>query len=150
MGEQESTANNQSSEDTLSSALETLKGRRVLLVEDVEFNQIIACDLLESEGIEVVTVWNGKEALEMLEKETFDGILMDCQMPVMDGYEATKKIRQIDAYKDLPIIAMTANAMKQDIALVLESGMNDHIAKPVDSELIYITLAKWINRKTVN
>ena len=150
MGEQESTANNQSSEDTLSSALETLKGRRVLLVEDVEFNQIIACDLLESEGIEVVTVWNGKEALEMLEKETFDGILMDCQMPVMDGYEATKKIRQIDAYKDLPIIAMTANAMKQDIEMVREAGMNDHIAKPVDSERMYLAMAKWISQKTVN
>ncbi|MCU7854830.1 MAG: response regulator, partial [Candidatus Thiodiazotropha sp. (ex Lucinoma borealis)] len=94
--------------------------------------------------IEVETANNGKEALNLLEDHQFDGILMDCQMPVMDGYEATRIIRQQDKYSILPVIAMTANTMQGDKEKVLAVGMNDYIAKPVDPDIMFITIAKWI------
>ncbi len=77
----------------------------------------------------------------------FDGVLMDCQMPVMDGYEATRKIRGQEKYKDLPIIAMTASAMVGDREKALDVGMNDYIAKPIDPDEMYKTMAKWISAK---
>jgi len=82
--------------------------------------------------------------LEKLDAESYDGVLMDCQMPVMDGFEATRRIRLNDKYKDLPVIAMTANAMAGDREKVLDAGMNDHIAKPINVNNMFNTMAKWI------
>ncbi|MES2877880.1 MAG: response regulator [Pseudomonadota bacterium] len=126
-------------------AMGKLKGARVLLVEDNEMNQELAMELLSQAGMAVVLANHGKEALDILAKDSrFDGVLMDCQMPVMDGYTATREIRRDPAFKDLPIIAMTANAMAGDKEKVLETGMWDHIAKPLNVGAMFTTLAKWI------
>jgi two-component system sensor histidine kinase/response regulator len=116
----------------------------VLLVEDNEINQELALELLVSNGMTAEVANDGQEALDILAKQNFDGILMDCQMPVMDGYEATRKIRQQEKYKDLPILAMTANAMVGDREKVMEVGMNEHIAKPINLHDMFHTMAKWI------
>lgn len=121
-----------------------LNGRKVLLAEDNEINQELMTELLNSQGIQVEIAENGEKALEWLKKERFDGVLMDCQMPVMDGYTASQKIREQECYKDLPIIALTANAMSGDREKVLNAGMNDYISKPSKPEEIYRTLARWI------
>jgi len=126
--------------------IEQLAGARILLVEDNELNQELAQTLLTENGLSVELAENGQQALELLETQEFDGVLMDCQMPVMDGYEATAKIRELDKFKDLPVIAMTGNAMKQDVDKALAAGMNDHIAKPVDPNTMFLTMAKWIHR----
>jgi CheY-like chemotaxis protein len=126
-------------------AMAQLKGARVLLVEDNDMNQELAVELLNTAGVTTVVANHGQEALDTLAKDSaFDGVLMDCQMPVMDGYSATRAIRQNPAFKELPIIAMTANAMAGDREKVLEAGMNDHIAKPLDVGAMFVTLAKWI------
>ena len=121
-------------------------GANLLLVEDNEVNQELALELLNNNGITAKLAVNGLEALTILNEYEgeFDGILMDCQMPVMDGYQATKMIRQIDKHKHLPIIAMTANAMASDKEKVLEAGMNDHISKPINVAHMFQTMAKWI------
>jgi PAS domain S-box-containing protein len=126
------------------SVIASLRGARVLLVEDNEINQELALELLESNGIIVVVAHNGVEALTQLKTGEFDGVLMDCQMPVMDGYEATRKIRVQEKFKDLPIIAMTANAMAGDREKVLQAGMNDHIAKPINVDSMFTTMGRWI------
>jgi PAS domain S-box-containing protein len=120
-------------------------GVKILLVEDNEINRELAEDILTQQGIDVTTANNGQEAIDKLEKEQFDCILMDCQMPIMDGYMATQKIRSMVQYKDLPIIAMTANVMQEDIKRAKESGMNDHIAKPINIDTMFATLQTWIN-----
>ncbi|MBF0260607.1 MAG: PAS domain S-box protein [Magnetococcales bacterium] len=121
-----------------------LAGARLLLAEDNEINQQVARELLEQVGIEVVIVNNGQEAVERMEREHFDAILMDLQMPIMDGLTATKRIRRDKCSAEVPIIAMTANAMNGDREKCLDAGMNDHIAKPVDPDEMYTTLAKWL------
>jgi CheY-like chemotaxis protein len=125
-----------------------LAGARLLLVEDNELNQELAMELLRQAGIEVVLARHGGEALEALEALAgdahFDGVLMDCQMPVMDGYSATRAIRKMPAFQDLPIIAMTANAMAGDREKVLAAGMWDHIAKPLNVAEMFATIAKWV------
>ena len=131
-------------QDETNSAIVKLRGARVLLVEDNEINQELALELLSSNGISVEVANDGQEALDLLEKEDFDGVLMDCQMPVMDGYEATHKIREQERFKELPILAMTANAMAGDREKVLEAGMNDHIAKPINVREMFNVMAKWI------
>jgi signal transduction histidine kinase/DNA-binding response OmpR family regulator/HPt (histidine-containing phosphotransfer) domain-containing protein len=126
-------------------ALRTLAGARVLLVEDNDMNQELAIGLLHHAGMEVVVANNGQEALDCLARDQrFDGVLMDCQMPVMDGYTATQEIRKNPAWATLPIIAMTANAMAGDREKVLDAGMNDHIAKPINVVQMFTTLAQWI------
>jgi len=123
-----------------------LRGARLLLVEDNELNQELATDLLNAVGIRVDIAVNGQAALDMLARDAaYDGILMDCQMPVMDGYEATRRIRAHPQWKDLPIIAMTANAMPTDRERVWQAGMNDHIVKPLDIDAMFTTLAAWIS-----
>ncbi|MBF0265253.1 MAG: response regulator [Gammaproteobacteria bacterium] len=129
-----------------------LRGAKVLLVEDDAINQEIAIELLRERGIAVEVANNGQEALELIEQEcvdglTYDGVLMDCMMPIMDGYQATIELRKQDQFKDLPIIAMTANAMTHDIEKVLAVGMNAHIAKPIDINKMLMTMAKWIHHK---
>ena len=119
-------------------------GSNILLVEDNDINQEVARDLLESVGLKVDIANHGGEALEKLLVGSYDLVLMDMQMPVMDGLEATRKIRAMDRYKDLPIIAMTANAFAEDRQLCLESGMNGYVAKPVEAKLLYAELARWL------
>ncbi|SFF76129.1 PAS domain S-box-containing protein [Duganella sp. CF458] len=122
-----------------------LAGTRVLLVEDNDMNQELAIDLLGKAGIEAVLARHGQEALDILAQDArFDGVLMDCQMPVMDGFQASRAIRANPAFDQLPIIAMTANAMAGDREKVLASGMQDHIAKPVNVAEMYATLAQWL------
>lgn len=125
-------------------------GKKLLLVDDTPINREIAAELLQMVGFTVDTAENGKEAVETFEKSapgTYDAILMDVQMPVMNGYEATKVIRRSDHpdAKNLTIIAMTANAFAEDIAASMEAGMNDHISKPIDTELMYEVLSRYIN-----
>jgi CheY-like chemotaxis protein len=121
-----------------------LNGARILLVEDNPFNQEVALDLLRRAGIVVSVAGNGQEALDMLARQRFDGVLMDCQMPVMDGYAATRALRRQAQWRDLPVIAMTANAMVGDRDKALAAGMNDHIAKPVKVQDMFATLARWV------
>jgi signal transduction histidine kinase/CheY-like chemotaxis protein/HPt (histidine-containing phosphotransfer) domain-containing protein len=123
----------------------SLVGSRVLLVEDNELNRELAQDVLRGAGVEVVWAGNGQQALDVLEEDPFfDGVLMDCQMPLMDGYEATRTIRGRLGLVELPIIAMTASAMTDDRNEALAAGMNDHIAKPIDVEAMLATMARWM------
>ncbi|NWL80119.1 diguanylate cyclase [Pseudomonas taiwanensis] len=127
------------------SAKAALAGSRVLLAEDNPLNQELAVELLTDAGIETVLVSNGQEALDLLAvDQRFDGILMDCQMPLVDGYEATRAIRQRPQLTSIPIIAMTANNLAGDRQLALDAGMDDHIAKPLNLDTMFATLARWI------
>ncbi len=126
-------------------------GAKILLVEDNIQNQELAFEFLQKVKADIVIANNGKEAIEILKNSShFDIVLMDCQMPVIDGYEATKLIREDDRFKDLPIIAMTANAMQGDKEKCISSGMNDYIPKPLDFAYFYETLGKWIAPKNIN
>jgi len=121
-----------------------LRGAHLLLVEDNEINQQVAMELLQQGGILVTIANNGKEAVDLVQQIRFDGVLMDLQMPVMDGLEATRVIRRMEEWKDLPIIAMTANAMSGDRDLCLVAGMQDHVAKPVNPFELFETLSRWV------
>ncbi len=127
-----------------------LKGKKILLVEDNEINQEIAQEWLRTAGMDVMLANNGKEALDCLEDHCPHGVLMDIQMPLMDGFEATRQIRAQSRFKDLPVIAMTAHAMKGDRERCIAAGMNDHIAKPIDPEKLFSTLDKWLAGKNVD
>ncbi len=138
----------------IASVLETFKrqdfsGRRVLLAEDNEINIEVAQELLHLVGIEVETALNGQLAAECVQERPagyYDLIFMDIQMPVMNGYEAAHAIRTLDRpdLKEIPIIAMTADAFSDDIRRSKEAGMNDHISKPVDLERLEAVLLKWL------
>ncbi len=121
-----------------------LRSSKILLVEDNEFNQQVARELLTSAGLKVDVAENGQQALEMLEKQIYDAVLMDVQMPVMDGITATREIRQKDKFKELPVIAMTASVMQKNIQECIDAGMNDHIAKPIEPDIMFKKLLKWI------
>mgnify|MGYP001134380665 CR=1 FL=1 len=125
---------------------DSLEGINVLLVEDGDLNQELVREVLEMNGIEVTSAWNGQEALDVLKTSDFDAVLMDVQMPVMDGYEATRQIRKQDKYKKLPVIAMTGNVMDQDEETAKESGMDDHIGKPIKFDLLLEKLSILIKR----
>jgi len=129
---------------TLMAYQSKLKGARVLLVEDNEINREVALELLSTEGLIVETAGDGREAVEILGIRPFDAVLMDCQMPVMDGFDATRALRARPELRDLPVIAMTASAMVGDRERALAAGMNDHIAKPIDIDGMFATLARWI------
>ncbi len=116
----------------------------ILLVEDNLINQQVAEELLDSIGLHVTTASHGLEAIEALNKQAFDLILMDIQMPEMDGFTATAEIRQLPQGRKVPIVAMTAHASLQDKKKCLEAGMDDHIAKPIEPHLLFATLAKWL------
>nr|WP_283103339.1 transporter substrate-binding domain-containing protein [Shewanella aestuarii] len=124
-----------------------LAGAEVLLAEDNVMNQELAIELLNQAGVKVTVACNGIEAVELVNSKPFDGVLMDGQMPLMDGYEATRRIRANPLFADLPIIAMTANAMKEDVERSLLSGMNDQINKPVNVKDLYSIMARWIKPK---
>jgi PAS domain S-box-containing protein len=126
-------------------APQNLRGRHVLLVEDNEFNQIVAHDLLSVvAGVQVTVARNGEEALEHIRTNRFDAVLMDIQMPVMDGYQATALIRRETRYDWLPIIAMTAHAMPADRHKSMAVGMNDFVTKPFEPARLFDVLSKWI------
>lgn len=155
-------------EDTL----ERIKGAHILLVEDNEINQQVAREILMGAGLEVTLANNGREGVNFVEKNRYDAVLMDIQMPVMDGYAATRRIRKWEGgmgnaeggmktghgsqasnlqppTSNLPIIAMTAHAMTGDREKSLAAGMDDHIAKPIDPEELFATLLKWIKPMAV-
>jgi signal transduction histidine kinase/DNA-binding response OmpR family regulator len=121
-----------------------IRGARMLLVEDNEINRQVAQELLEGFGIDVTIAENGEEAIVMLEEAQFDGVLMDMQMPVMDGVTATRLIRKTPKLSKLPIIALTANVMVSEQNEFLDAGITDHIAKPIDPDRLVATLAKWV------
>jgi two-component system sensor histidine kinase/response regulator len=124
-------------------------GTRVLLVEDNEINRMVAEEILTKAGIEITVALNGREGVDAVLAEPFDAVLMDIQMPVMDGYAATREIRSKPVFATLPIIAMTANATEADRQRAQEAGMSDHIAKPFDPENLLAMLQRWTNRPTV-
>jgi len=128
--------------------INTLRNSNILLVEDNIINQDIIIGLLKQSGINIDIASNGKEAIDLFKKNKYELILMDLQMPIMDGYEATKIIRQND--KDIPIIALTANAMKEDIEATRLAGMQVHLNKPIDISKLYFTLLKYISKKVDN
>ncbi len=127
-----------------------LAGARILLVEDNAVNRELAHTVLEKRGMFVTMAENGEEALAALDGGSFDGVLMDCQMPVMDGYRATRKIRENPGYRDLPILAMTADAIVGDREKALAAGMNDHIAKPLDMKDVFGKMSRWIHPEEGN
>jgi len=131
-------------EEALAAQGARLAGTRVLLVEDNPINQELARDILSRAGVVVLVADNGQEAIDRLQREPVDAVLMDCQMPVMDGYAAARELRRHDRWRELPVIAMTANAMAGDREAVLAAGMNDHVAKPIKVEDLFATLARWI------
>ncbi len=124
--------------------IEKLRGARVLVVEDNVVNQELYVALLTTHGILVEVANNGKEALALLQHETFDGVLMDCQMPVMDGYETTRILRHQERFRTLPILATTADVLAGDRERAFDAGMNDYITKPIKVNDMLRIMAKWI------
>jgi two-component system, sensor histidine kinase and response regulator len=127
--------------------LAILAGSHILLVDDNSFNQEVAAEFLRSAGMAATIVSNGRECIEALDKNAYDLVLMDIQMPEMDGLEATRRIRKDERFKDLPILAMTAHAMTGDREKSLAAGMNDHITKPIDQLELYQCLIKWLSSR---
>jgi CheY-like chemotaxis protein/HPt (histidine-containing phosphotransfer) domain-containing protein len=158
-----------SEDDWKIQTLEGIRGAHVLLAEDNKINQQVAQELLTQAGLKVTIANNGREAVEMLAENIFDAVLMDIQMPELDGYEATKRIRNGEfgmgnkirknsdskseirnlksKIESLPIIAMTANVMAGDREKCIEAGMNDHVAKPIEPDKLFKTLVQWIPRR---
>lgn len=121
--------------------------RRILLVDDNPLNQIVGQAMLVKDGHDVVVVADGFEALRAVQERSFDLVLMDMQMPVMDGMEATRRIRGLNTpVKNIPIVALTANVMAEEIASCREAGMNDHLAKPIDRQALRQMIATWATR----
>ena len=143
LADQEYTNKNQ----TLKNDLCMLSGSKILLVEDNEINQAIVLGILENSGIDVDIANNGEEGVKKFKDNRYELIFMDLQMPIMDGIKATKYIREVD--KKVPIIALTANAMKEDMKKTLQAGMNEQLTKPIDVELFYKTLLKYIPKKSL-
>ncbi|UCH74419.1 MAG: response regulator [Rhodospirillales bacterium] len=137
------------SEIRLPQGLERLRGAHVLLAEDHPVNQSLARDILAQAGCSVEIAENGKLAVDAVQErgDTFDAILMDVQMPIMDGFEATREIRNELGRSDLPIIAMTANVFGDERQRCLDEGMNDYVPKPVHIPDLYATLVRWIERR---
>lgn len=133
-----------SNESDTDKAITALRDARILFVEDDDLIQEFMQELFLMEDISIETAFNGKEALELLASQDFDIVLMDCQMPIMDGYEAAGKIREQKSLKDLPIIALTGNATKEHRDRVLAIGMTEQISKPIDVDELFTTVANFI------
>ncbi len=144
IGEQTKSSTNVDMSEKLASDT-TMKDKEILLAEDNEINQQIVEELLGIVGIKVIKANNGKEAVELARQRKYDAILMDIQMPIMSGYEATEEILADSMNLETPIIAMTANAMQSDIDASLAAGMCAHLSKPIDPDKVLSTLSKWIN-----
>ncbi|MBF0461251.1 MAG: PAS domain S-box protein [Magnetococcales bacterium] len=125
-----------------------VRGGRILLAEDNEINQLVAMTFLQQMGLQVTVAGDGQQAIAALQREPFDLVLMDLHMPQMDGLEATRRIRRETAWRELPIIAMTAAALAQDRAEALAVGMNEHITKPIDLEQLADLLLAWLPHRT--
>ena len=123
---------------------DSVRGTKILLAEDNKINQMVATELLKAKGFDVTVADNGRIVLELLKEQKFDLILMDIQMPEMDGYETTRVIRADPQFANLPILAMTANAMAGDRELCLKAGMNDHVSKPIEPKILYKALMEWL------
>ncbi|MES9936594.1 MAG: response regulator [Sedimenticola sp.] len=150
LGHKEETEPTHPSEQDLGvGAVSAIRGASILVVEDNEINRQVAGELLSVAGLRVQEARDGREAVRMVTGSEFDAVLMDVQMPVMDGLEATRVIRQIPGYESLPIIAMTANAMVGDRERCLDAGMNDYVAKPVDPADLYHALVHWVPPKVM-
>jgi two-component system cell cycle response regulator DivK len=119
--------------------------KKILVVEDVEVNRDLVVQLLEDD-YEVIEAVNGEEAVALAEKERPDLILMDLSLPVMDGWEATRKIKSNDDLKPVPIIALTAHAMKGDEEKAKEAGCNDYLPKPIDENELFAKIAKYLDQ----
>ena len=126
---------------------EQIGGARVLLVEDNAINRQVAGEILEGVGLVVDIAENGAIAVQKVSESPYDIVLMDIQMPEMDGYQAARRIRADDRFKNLPIVAMTAHAMTGDHEKSLASGMNDHVTKPIDKKQLFTALTKWIPKR---
>ncbi|MCU7375549.1 response regulator [Paucibacter sp. O1-1] len=126
------------------SELSALRGARVLLVDDNDLNREMAAELLKGQGLVVVLAEDGQQALDRLDQARFDIVLMDMQMPVLDGLQATRRIRARPEWAGLPVLAMTANAMRSDRERCLAAGMNDHIAKPIEPDELFAQLLHWL------
>ncbi len=126
-----------------------LENTNVLLVEDNRINQTLAVEILKDQGVDTVVVGTGAQALELLQGQTFDAVLMDVGLPDMDGYEATRRIRQLETAKNIPVIAMTANALARDRSLGLEAGMNEYITKPVDAGILFRVLSDVLDKPVI-
>jgi CheY-like chemotaxis protein len=131
-------------QDLEAETLKNIQGAQLLLVEDNEINQQVAKEILEGAGLNVTLAANGQEAVDAVKENKYDAVLMDVQMPVMDGYTAAREIRKDERFKELPIIAMTAHAMAGDEDKSLKAGMNGHVTKPIDPDQLFSTLLKWI------
>jgi signal transduction histidine kinase/CheY-like chemotaxis protein len=129
--------------------LDRLHGAKILLVEDNELNQEVAMGLLGPAQMSIDLAENGEVAVQMVSEHDYDLVLMDMQMPVMDGIAATKAIRSNPRFRELPIIAMTANAMDADREICRQAGMNDHVSKPIDPDVMFSTVMKWIKPRRV-
>ncbi|MEJ2158697.1 MAG: response regulator, partial [Desulfobacteraceae bacterium] len=127
-----------------SCGLSPLHGLRVLVVDDKKINQKIVSNLLQKKGVRISTADNGREALAALDRETFDMVLMDIQMPEMDGLEATRAIRKDDRFNSLTVIAMTAHALAGDREKCFQAGMNDYLSKPIIPDRLYAVMSGWI------
>lgn len=134
-------------EDYTNQRLQVIQGSRILLVEDNPLNQQVGREFLQAAGLEVEVAENGLQALEALQGNDYDLVLMDIQLPDMDGLEATRHIRGDSRFQDLPIVALTAHALESDTKISLEAGMNDHLNKPIQPEALYQSLLKWIPAK---
>ncbi|WP_298924838.1 PAS domain S-box protein [uncultured Ramlibacter sp.] len=132
----------------LATELAAVRGARILLVEDNDINQRVAMEILEEAGFVVACAGNGSEALEMVAASRYDLVLMDMQMPVMDGLTATIALRKLHAHANLPVVAMTANVMQRDRDRCLNAGMNDFITKPIDPDQLCKTLLQWLKPMT--
>jgi two-component system sensor histidine kinase/response regulator len=121
-----------------------IRGARILLVEDNDINQLVACDMLQDAGFVVDLADNGQIALDRITQTSYDLVLMDMQMPVMDGITATAAVRRMEQHRRLPIIAVTANVMPQDRRKCMDAGMNDFLAKPLEPQELWDMLCKWI------
>jgi CheY-like chemotaxis protein len=124
--------------------VKSIQGAHILLTEDNEVNQLVASRILRNAGFEVTIANNGREALEQVQQKDFALVLMDVQMPEMDGLTAASHIRAMEKFKTLPIVAMTAHAMSGDRELSLKAGMNDHVTKPINITELFQALLKWI------
>ncbi len=144
---QHSLNNNSLQNKKLKKDLKSIQGARILVVEDNEINQQVVCELLEQNSFIVDSAENGKKAMELLKPGLYDCVLMDVQMPIIDGYETTRKIRENEKFTELPILALTANVMEDHKKKAKKAGMNDHISKPIDRQEFFNTLLKWINKE---